>query len=205
VRSGPGRIQTLRVEIGHFQSRILVICQSAFTVLLGLIGAAAVTINAAGGDRIAKSPLLIMFILVAVALLYFLLACLYAQSTNAINNAAAYIHQQLRPQMVLLADADVWNWERYLATCRGGLNDASRSRAVLYRLLEWCFPWLVFDMPMGLCALLFVLLHGVLLTSAVGWSCLAFVALLVALAVYIAAATRGGRGVVNERQTGMRG
>jgi hypothetical protein len=195
---------TLRVEIGLFQGRIQLICQSAFTVLLGLIGAAAVTANAAGGDQITKSPLLITFILVAVALLYFTLACLYAHSTNSINNAASYIHQHLRPQVVALIATDVWNWERYLATCRGGLVDAGRYRAILHRLLEWCSPWLIFVMPMALCALLFLLLRGTLMTSPVGWSCLGFVVLLVALTVWIAAVTRGGLGVVNESPEELR-
>jgi hypothetical protein len=189
--------KTLRVEIGFFQGRMQMICQLAFTVLIGLIGAAAVVANAGNGSQITKSQSLITFILVAVALLYFTLACLYAQSTSSINNAASYIHQHLRPQLVDLVGVEAWNWERYLATCRAGHVGAGRPR-LLHRLLEWCIPWLVFMLPMGLCVLVFVLLHDTLLTFPAGWPAFLFAVLLVGLAVRIAAVTKGGHGVANE-------
>lgn len=186
--------EALRAEIGRFQNRIQLINQSAFAVLVGLVTAAAVTVSAGSGDRILRNPLLVTFILAAVALTYFLLACTYAQSTATINNAARYIHNHLRPQLIRLTGTPAWDWEIFLAAHRRGI---AAGPSVLYPLLEWCFPWLIFILPMVLVVVAFGVLNDVLLTSLLGWLSLLLVLLLIAVGIFVAALTRGGLGVVD--------
>lgn len=195
--------EALRTEIGRFQSRIQLIQQSAFAVLLGLVTAAAVTVSAGSGDRILRNPMLVTFILVTVALTYFLLACAYAQSTAVINHAAHYIHNHLRPRLIQLTGVPAWDWEIFLAACRRGMTAADRP-SLLYPLLEWCFPWLIFILPMVLAAAGFGILNGVLLTNLLGWLSLLLVLLLIVSEVFVAALTRGGRGVVTMSRQELR-
>jgi len=195
--------ETLRAEIGRFQNRMQLIVQSAFAVLVGLVTAAAVTVSAGSGDRILRNPLLVTFILVAVALTYFLLACLYAQSTATINNAAHYIHSRLRPQLIRLTGVPAWDWEVFLAARRRGIG-AEAGPIVLYPLLVWCFPWLIFISPMVLVAAVFWILNRVLLTSLFGWLSLLLVLLLIVFGLLVAALTRGGRGVVEMSREELR-
>lgn len=159
---------SLRTEIGRFQDHQKMVMQFAFTILAGLIATVGAAVGSSNLGTIERFTPLLSFVLGAVALSYFLLACLFADSIHRMNLAAQYIDTWLRPCFQEVTDVLVWDWEQFLAQHRSTVWTKSLPTFV-HGLLDQV-RWLVFIAPMALCVVAFVISPS-LLDNVIGrWS-----------------------------------
>jgi hypothetical protein len=174
---------SLRTEIGRFQDHQKMVMQFAFTILAGLIATVGAAVGSSNLGTIERFTPLLSFVLGAVALSYFLLACLFADSIHRMNLAAQYIDTWLRPCFQEVTEVLVWDWEQFLAHHRSTVWTAGLNTFV-HGMLDQV-RWLVFMAPMALCIVAFVITPSLLGTDIGRWS---FGATIVSLALTIVVA-----------------
>jgi hypothetical protein len=159
---------SLRSEIGRFQDHQKMVMQFAFTILAGLIATVGAAVGSSNLGAMERFTPLLSFVLGGVALAYFLLACLFADTIHRINLAAQYIDSWLRPCFQEVTEVLVWDWEQFLAQHRSTVWTAGLHTFV-HGILDQV-RWLVFMAPMALCIVAFVITPS-LLGPAIGrWS-----------------------------------
>ena len=168
---------SLRTEIGRFQDHQKMVMQFAFTILAGLIATVGAAVGSSNLGTIERFTPLLSFVLGAVALSYFLLACLFADSIHRMNLAAQYIDTWLRPCFQEVTEVLVWDWEQFLAQHRSTVWTAGLN-TFLHGLLDQV-RWLVFMGPMALCIVAFVITPSLLGNDIGRWSFAASIASLV--------------------------
>jgi peptidoglycan/LPS O-acetylase OafA/YrhL len=159
---------SLRSEIGRFQDHQKMVMQFAFTILAGLIATVGAGVGSSNVGALDRFTPLLSFVLGAVALSYFLLACLFADSIHRMNLAAQYIDSWLRPCFQEVTEVLVWDWEQFLAEHRSTVWTGSLNR-FLHGVLDQV-RWLVFVGPMALCIVAFALIPTLLGTDIGRWS-----------------------------------
>lgn len=121
---------------------------------MGLAAAAAAIISRNQGVETGLNAQVPALVLMAVSLIYFILACLFAESIHRINDPAKYIHQHLRPQFRKLTDVTLWDWEEHLASQRRGRPHGSRFQQASHRMLDH-IRWVALIVPIAFVLLTF--------------------------------------------------
>jgi hypothetical protein len=183
---------TLRAEIGRFQDHQKLIMQFAFAILVGLAAAVAAALDKGISPDSPSYARLYAFTLGFIAFVYFMLACLYAESIYRINVPARYIDSFLRGTFQGITGVEVWHWEQFLAIDRNGVSQ--RRDPTVHALLDRV-QWMVFIGPALGCIVAFWAIPG-LMSASIGRACLLASCLFLVLTLVLAAVTTEGRGVV---------